>query len=479
MALAAIALLAGVSPARADCPAPPLGDPSDMVVSFLKASGTQAASANLFAAPVKQGMLIYDSTANRLKYCDGAAWKALMDAGSVAGTLAGLSDVDLTGISNGKILIFDGNAGKWVVGNAPAADAAGTANEVQFRDSGTGAFDADSGFVYDKVNQRLGIGTVMPSPSAALDVASTSRGLLPPRMTSAQRTAIATPATGLVVYDTDLNALYVRTASAWTSVGSGGSGTGRAGSGTFLFAGGNCETAGTACAIDISSVGFTGTPVCAVTMNNIDATGYSEHMVVQGVTATTLKVWKGQYLNNGTTMSGNWVCVQGVGSLGGGGGSGGSAASAAGPAGAVQFNDGGAFGGASAFTYSSSAGLNVQNLNATGSGISVTAIGGTGTGISATANGASGTAINAATNGGTGTAISAIATSGSGTAINANAFGSTGIALRGQATGANGYGVYSQGRMHVTGAFTTGSDVTVGGRLNLTPQTGLAAPVMP
>ena len=42
-----------------------------------------------------------------------------------------------------------------------------------------------------------------PDASAILDVSSTTKGLLAPRMTQAQRIAIATPATGLVVYQTD------------------------------------------------------------------------------------------------------------------------------------------------------------------------------------------------------------------------------------------------------------------------------------
>src|SRR5258708_7832684 len=39
--------------------------------------------------------------------------------------------------------------------------------------------------------------------SALLDLSSTSKGFLPPRMTAAQRTAIALPAQGLLVYQTD------------------------------------------------------------------------------------------------------------------------------------------------------------------------------------------------------------------------------------------------------------------------------------
>jgi hypothetical protein len=43
--------------------------------------------------------------------------------------------------------------------------------------------------------------------SAMLDVASSSRGFLPPRMTTAQRNAISSPATGLVIFNTDLKCL--------------------------------------------------------------------------------------------------------------------------------------------------------------------------------------------------------------------------------------------------------------------------------
>ncbi|RYZ47844.1 MAG: hypothetical protein EOP49_20180, partial [Sphingobacteriales bacterium] len=50
---------------------------------------------------------------------------------------------------------------------------------------------------------RIGMGTTAPNASAILDLTSTSRGLLTPRMTAAQRNAIAAPANGLLVYQTD------------------------------------------------------------------------------------------------------------------------------------------------------------------------------------------------------------------------------------------------------------------------------------
>ncbi|MBO9613355.1 MAG: hypothetical protein J7619_11695 [Dyadobacter sp.] len=50
---------------------------------------------------------------------------------------------------------------------------------------------------------QVGIGTQTPDASAQLDIVSTAKGLLVPRMTSAQRTAVVNPAEGLLVYDTD------------------------------------------------------------------------------------------------------------------------------------------------------------------------------------------------------------------------------------------------------------------------------------
>jgi uncharacterized protein (TIGR02145 family) len=52
---------------------------------------------------------------------------------------------------------------------------------------------------------QVGIGTASPNPNAMLDVTSTSKGLLIPRMTESQMNAIPSPAAGLMVYCTDCN----------------------------------------------------------------------------------------------------------------------------------------------------------------------------------------------------------------------------------------------------------------------------------
>jgi len=63
--------------------------------------------------------------------------------------------------------------------------------------------------------QSFGIGTPTPHSSAMLEVASTDKGLLPPRMSQGQRDAIASPAAGLLIYNTSTNRLNLRTATGW------------------------------------------------------------------------------------------------------------------------------------------------------------------------------------------------------------------------------------------------------------------------
>ena len=55
---------------------------------------------------------------------------------------------------------------------------------------------------------QVGIGNTNPDASSALDIKSTTQGLLAPRMTTLQRTTITSPANSLLVYDTDLKSFY-------------------------------------------------------------------------------------------------------------------------------------------------------------------------------------------------------------------------------------------------------------------------------
>ena len=64
------------------------------------------------------------------------------------------------------------------------------------------------------LSQSVGIGTTVPNGSAQLDVASTSKGILIPRMNTAAITAISNPGKGLMVYDSSKNQLMVNMGTA-------------------------------------------------------------------------------------------------------------------------------------------------------------------------------------------------------------------------------------------------------------------------
>ena len=64
---------------------------------------------------------------------------------------------------------------------------------------------------------RVGIGTT--SPQSVLDIASTTSGFLPPRMTTAQRNSIAGPPSGSIIYNNSLNTPEFYNGSQWIGLG--------------------------------------------------------------------------------------------------------------------------------------------------------------------------------------------------------------------------------------------------------------------
>jgi uncharacterized protein (TIGR02145 family) len=66
---------------------------------------------------------------------------------------------------------------------------------------------------------QIGIGTITPNASAELDVSSTTKGFLPPRMTQVQMNAIPTPPNGLIIYCSDCTPTGIYTYnSPWLSL---------------------------------------------------------------------------------------------------------------------------------------------------------------------------------------------------------------------------------------------------------------------
>jgi hypothetical protein len=140
-------------------------------------------------------------------------------------------------------------------------------------------------------NAQVGIGTTSPNASAVLDVTSTSKGFLPPRMTQAQRNTIATPAAGLIVWCTDCGTageLQVNNGTVWTNMTGGTASATVPGAPTSLVA-----TAGNTQA----SVTFTppasngGSTITGYTVTSspggFTTTGVSSPLVVTGLTNGT------------------------------------------------------------------------------------------------------------------------------------------------------------------------------------------------
>jgi hypothetical protein len=77
-------------------------------------------------------------------------------------------------------------------------------------------------FCASTIYAQVGVGTVIPDASSMLDISSTSKGLLTPRMTTSEKNAIVTPADGLIVYDLTLKSFYYynATLSAWVRINS-------------------------------------------------------------------------------------------------------------------------------------------------------------------------------------------------------------------------------------------------------------------
>jgi hypothetical protein len=79
------------------------------------------------------------------------------------------------------------------------------------------------------LNAQVGISSssAVPDVSSILDINSNSKGLLIPRMTQAERIAITSPATGLMVFQTDfIQGFYYFDGNTWTQLTYGGGGGG-------------------------------------------------------------------------------------------------------------------------------------------------------------------------------------------------------------------------------------------------------------
>jgi len=161
------------------------------------------------------------------------------DSLTFAGTVGTDSEVDL-----GGTLTFSSSDGSAIITAGGAADTiditvdGSVTSQNIYTNNGTlagtrlvtqngnalilrgGDFTVDTTtFVVDESQNAVSIGVANPDASAVLEVASTSKGFLFPRMTETQRNAISSPATGLMVYQTDADeGVYINKSFGWVQV---------------------------------------------------------------------------------------------------------------------------------------------------------------------------------------------------------------------------------------------------------------------
>jgi hypothetical protein len=93
-----------------------------------------------------------------------------------------------------------------------------TAGSVLYAGTGGALRQSNTQFFYDSTNASLNLGTNTNVASAILNLSSTTKGFLRPRMTTTQMNAISTPATGLSVFNTtdSVECIYRGTGGGWS-----------------------------------------------------------------------------------------------------------------------------------------------------------------------------------------------------------------------------------------------------------------------
>jgi len=170
-----------------------------------------ATSLNLAAGTSSLPSLFFNSDTNTGIYLHGTD--------SIGLSVAGTSMLNVTTSSSNFINAVNGKDGS---ASNPAFTFVGMTDGGLFRESTSDyigmSTNGNLSQVWDAQGD-VGIGGT-PNANAVLDVQSTTKAFMPPRMTTTQKNAIASPTAGMVVYDSTLTALSTYNGSSWvTTIG--------------------------------------------------------------------------------------------------------------------------------------------------------------------------------------------------------------------------------------------------------------------
>jgi hypothetical protein len=164
------------------------------------------------------------STASAFHLLSGVGSTSTATSTVKVDTIGGFFKAYGSGFSVGSLaskVAFGPDGANGIVVFSNAQDSSGSTGTISLRGGG---YDTPAEMLFiDKTGSKFTNGTVIiggssTNTSAIFQIDSTTKGVLFPRMTTTQKNAIATPASGLVVYDTTLGKLCVYGAASWETI---------------------------------------------------------------------------------------------------------------------------------------------------------------------------------------------------------------------------------------------------------------------
>ncbi len=228
---------------------PVTGQSVDYVSVLRNSSQTVNTGDNIIFNTINSGNIPYNSSNGNFTLTAGKTYR-LTGSVSLDGSNAGSSEIDIAwknaagDILGNRALILSTNYATSAAGNGvtdivytPTVNTTISLNVI----FATANAKTVSNFTYANIQQigssaiinpwvlsgndvynttgEVGIGTTTPAASALLDITSTNKGILIPRMTAAQKTAIASPSAGLMIFQTDAPiGFYYYTGSNWLNI---------------------------------------------------------------------------------------------------------------------------------------------------------------------------------------------------------------------------------------------------------------------
>jgi hypothetical protein len=196
------------------------GSQSDVVLgtsSSVRYTGTAAATfQGIVAGTAGQILRLHNASTVTLTLAD----QSTSTDGTAANKIITGTGTNLVMVANSSVMMqYDLTAARWrVIGGSGGGIPAGTTGQVQFNSAN--AFNASSNLFWDNTNNRLGIGSAIPT--VGLDLSQKTDAIALPIGTTGTRPTCSAAVNGALRYNSTIPAVEACVNGAWVSVGAGG-----------------------------------------------------------------------------------------------------------------------------------------------------------------------------------------------------------------------------------------------------------------